>query len=181
MDLNPYVELVRRELAVAAEAGGDEARALADRLTAPLDSAMRLTLLEALSGAAAEITREMAPGSVHVRLNGRDPDFVVTVPAAEQPEAPADAPMAPIREPADDPPEALAAATGATARINLRMPDDIKAHVEEAAAREHISVNAWLLRAAVSALSRSGPAAGGPRADIPRSYSTGQRYTGWAR
>jgi hypothetical protein len=41
MNLTPFVETLRHELAVAAEAGGDEARALADRLTSPLDSAAR--------------------------------------------------------------------------------------------------------------------------------------------
>lgn len=35
MDLTPYVDNLRRELAVAAEAGGEEARELAERLTAP--------------------------------------------------------------------------------------------------------------------------------------------------
>ena len=53
MDLTPYVDNLRHELAVAAEAGGDDARALAERLTAPLESAIRLTLLDALSAAAA--------------------------------------------------------------------------------------------------------------------------------
>ena len=49
MDLQPYVDNIRHELAVAAAAGGAEAEALADRLTAPLESAIRLALLEALS------------------------------------------------------------------------------------------------------------------------------------
>src|SRR4051795_4907876 len=62
MDLTPHVEQIRRQLAVAAEAGGEDARALADRLTAPLESAIRLTLLDALSTAADEITRDLAPG-----------------------------------------------------------------------------------------------------------------------
>src|SRR6187455_2408453 len=83
MDLSPYVDGIRRELSVAAEAGGEDARALAERLTAPLESAVRLALLEALSAAADEITRDLAPGSVEVRLRGRDPDFVVTPPPAE--------------------------------------------------------------------------------------------------
>ena len=55
MDLTPYVENLRRELAVAADAGGEDARALAERLTAPLESAVRLMLLDALSAAADEI------------------------------------------------------------------------------------------------------------------------------
>ena len=58
MDLQPYVDGVRHELGVAAAAGGADAAALADRLTAPLDSAIRLALLEALSDAAEQITRE---------------------------------------------------------------------------------------------------------------------------
>ncbi len=69
---------------VAAEAGGDEARALAERLITPLDSATRLVLLEALSDAASEITQELAPGSVDLRLRGREPEFVVTQPPTDQ-------------------------------------------------------------------------------------------------
>ncbi|WP_436840270.1 hypothetical protein [Streptomyces flavofungini] len=79
MDLTPYVDDFRHELVVAADAGGDEARALAQRLTAPLATAARLTLLNALSDAMGEVTRDLAPGcSVAVQLRGLDPEFVVT-------------------------------------------------------------------------------------------------------
>src|SRR5512133_3590757 len=78
MDLSQYVENLRRELAVTADAGGEEVRALAERLTAPLESAVRLMLLDALSAAADEITRELAPGSVELRLRAGEPEFVVT-------------------------------------------------------------------------------------------------------
>jgi hypothetical protein len=61
MNLTPYVENLRRDLAVAADAGGEEARALAERLTGPLESAVRLTLLEALPGGAEEITGATVP------------------------------------------------------------------------------------------------------------------------
>src|SRR5215217_6589826 len=91
MDLQPYVDAVRHQLGVAAAAGGIEAQALADLLTAPLDSALRLALLEALSDAGEEITRELAPRSVDVRLRGRDPQF--TVSAGE--ESPDHAPLVP--------------------------------------------------------------------------------------
>ena len=90
MDLTPYVSNLRHELAIAADAGGDDARALAERLTAPLESAVRLVLLDALSAAAAEITRDLAPGSVDLRLRGREPSFVVTPPPAEQRRDPTD-------------------------------------------------------------------------------------------
>ncbi|MYS28438.1 hypothetical protein GTW38_16155, partial [Streptomyces sp. SID7804] len=82
MDLTPYVDTLRRELVVAAEAGGEEARELAERLTASLESVTRLTMLGVLSAAMDEITRELAPGAVDVRLRGLDPDFVVTPPPA---------------------------------------------------------------------------------------------------
>ena len=109
MDLQPYVDTVRHELGVAAAAGGSEAEALAQRLTAPLESALRLALLEALSEAAEQITREFAPGSVHVRLNGRDPEFTV------QP-AEADASAPTVVDVPDD-------GDGGTWRVSLRLPD----------------------------------------------------------
>ena len=80
MDLRPYVETIHHQLMVAAEAGGDEARAVAERLTAAVDSTVRLALQDALVAAAEEITCELAPGSVELRLRGRDPEFVVRQP-----------------------------------------------------------------------------------------------------
>ncbi len=77
MDLNPYVDTLRHEIAVAARFAGPDAESLAERLTAPLESAARLVLQEAISDAAQEISRDLAPGSVDVRLRGRDLGFVV--------------------------------------------------------------------------------------------------------
>ncbi len=172
MDLTPYVDTLRRELAVAAEAGGDEARELAERLTAPLESATRLTLLNVLSAAMDEITRELAPGSVDVRLRGLDPDFVVTPPPTDGP-APAEsaAPFEPLRAPAP-----AEGDEGATARVNLRLPAHLKARAEEAANREGLSVNAWLVRA-VSAAVDSGVR---PRT-TEKTQTVGQSFTGWVR
>ena len=73
MDLQPYVENLHQQLVVAAETGGPEARELVERLAAPLDAAIRLTLQDALAAAAEEITCELAPGSVELRLRGREP------------------------------------------------------------------------------------------------------------
>jgi len=172
MDLTPYVERIRRELAIAAEAGGEDALALAQRLTAPIESAVRLTLLEALSAAAAEITSDLAPGSVHLRLSGRDPEFVVTVLSPDGPAAEEFGPPASLVDEAALP----AGERGATSRINLRLPDDVKAGVEEAAARERISVNAWLVRAAAAALQAGRSAGTGNRVT-----GHSQSFTGWAR
>ncbi len=168
MDLSPYVDDLRHELSLAAEAAGDEARALADRLTAPLDAAARLMLLSALSGAADEITRDLAPGSVEVRLRGLEPDFVVTPPADGWLE---DAPAPEVR-PSGPPPGDEAT----TSRINLRLPEPLKLRIEDAAAREGLSVNAWLVRTLAAALEDGGRGRGSGRRP-----SGERRYTGWVR
>ncbi len=166
MELAPLVENLRRELAVVADAGGEDARALVERLTAPLESAIRLMLLDALSGAADEITRELAPGSVELRLRAGQPEFVVT--------------PAPVDEPAGDTPPPLAPPDGddaATARINLRLPEQLKAGIEDAASRERLSVNAWLVRVAAAAVARETPDQRPPHGG----GRPGQAYTGWVR
>ncbi|WP_067799502.1 toxin-antitoxin system HicB family antitoxin [Actinomadura formosensis] len=172
MDLMPYVENLRRELAVAAEAGGPDARALAERLTGALESAARLTLLEALSAAADEITRDLAPGSVDVRLRGGDPAFVVT-----PPEPSSEGPGGGRAETAPGTPPP-AAEEGGTARMTLRLPEHLKLRVEEAAGRQGISVNAWLVRAISAAFE---PGAGSRAADRPQQSQSGRDYTGWVR
>jgi hypothetical protein len=171
MDLTPYVDTLRRELAVAAEAGGEDARELAERLTAPLESATRLTMLNVLSAAMDEITRELAPGSVDVRLRGLDPDFVVTVPPADGGATKPVAPQEPLKAqaPADGD-------EGGTARVNLRLPAHLKARAEEAANREGLSVNAWLVRAVSAAVEDGGT----PRT-TERTRTIGQSFTGWVR
>jgi hypothetical protein len=163
MDLTPYADRLRDELAVAAEAAGPEARVLAERLMPPLDASIRLMLLLALSAATDEITRELAPGSVELRLRGGDPDFVVTLPPSDDD---ADEP-----EPAPALPDVDEAAT---ARINLRLPEHLKAGVEQAAGRERLSVNAWLVRVVAGAVAKDDR----PR---PRTVRGGQSYTGWVR
>ncbi|MGH8990687.1 MAG: hypothetical protein ACRDZ7_04075 [Acidimicrobiia bacterium] len=171
MNLTPYVDALRHELAVAADAGGDEARALAERLTAPLESAVRLVLLDALSAAADEITSDLAPGSVELRLRGREPGFVVMPPPTDhsfvESESLGDAPR-------PSPPDAD---EGAPARINFRLSEHLKARVEEAAGQAGLSVNAWLVRAAAAALSPDDRS----RRSEHHVPGGGQRYTGWVR
>ncbi len=163
MELEPHVNALQEQLEIAALTGGEEAGALAQRLTAPLDAAVRLMLLDVLSAAAAEITRELAPGSVELRLRGRDPEFVVTPPPAE--------PVEVDQTPASAPEE------GSLSRINLRLPEVLKGRVERAAEREGVSINAWLVRAAAAAVER-GEAGGRGSSSFLRG---GQGYTGWGR
>jgi hypothetical protein len=175
MDLAPYVDTLRQDLLVAAEPGGPEAHALADRLTAPLESATRLVLLDALSAAAGEITRDLAPGSVDVRLRGREPSFVVTLPPAEPAPDPVSAP--PVNGPPGSPGRPAEDDDAAMTRINLRLPQDLKDRVEDAARVAGLSVNAWLVRSAAAALAGGDPTAGW----VSRAAHGGDRFTGWVR
>ncbi len=169
MDLTPFVDQLRRDLLTAADAGGEEARALAERLTAPLESSVRLALLSALSQAAEEITGQLAPGTVDVRLRGSDLGFAVTHPPA----GPAAAPPAPE---AAGPVVVLD--EGGTLRITLRLPEQLKSRVDEAAAGLGVSVNTWLVRAVANAMDPQPR----PSSDSRRSrWSGGSQYTGWAR
>jgi hypothetical protein len=178
MDLRLYVENIQHQLEAAADVAGDEARALAERLVSPLGAALRLALQDALAVAAEEITCELAPGSVQLRLRGRELEFVVTPPPVEPPEsdqaadhgatAPDGWPGAPTAFADGD--------EGAMSRINLRLPEHLKARIERGADGERISVNAWLVRAAAAALERTDSR----RHERPAPHGA-QRYTGWAR
>ncbi|MCV7079711.1 histidine kinase [Mycobacterium szulgai] len=172
MDLQPYVDAVRHELNLAAAAAGAEAQSLAERLTAPLESALRLALLEALSAAADEITGELAPRSVEVRLRGRDPEFVLS----DGPHEPDTGDQHQVFEAHYQPLDgALDSGDGGTWRVTLRLPEGLRAAVEAAARRDGTSLNAWLVRAAAKASHGVG---------APSDYSArghGQHVTGWVR
>jgi hypothetical protein len=180
MELEPYVAMLRQELAAAAEMAGPEAQELAERLATPLESAARLALLEALSAAADEITRDLAPGSVYVRLRGREPGFVVTLAPPEvlaEPVSPGPAALPPVPADADE---------GAAARINFRLGDTLKGRIEQAADRAGLSVNSWLTRAAAAALESGDPARGAEHRGTHGTRGTrggrgDERFTGWVR
>ena len=168
MDLDHYVGELRQQLASAAASGSDDTRALAEHLSRSLDAATRLVLLEALSDAASEITREIAPGSIEVRFRGRNPEFAVSI--APQPafvdrssEPEPATPAEPAVDTTDD---------TSTSRTTLRLPDQLKARVEKAAAHDGLSLNTWLVRAIADALE--------PRSRKATNRSSNS-FTGWAR
>jgi predicted transcriptional regulator len=162
MELGNYVTDLQRQLVDAAEYGDDETRAVAERLTSSLDAAARLVLLDVLSAAVGEITRDLAPGSVDLRLRGREVEFVVTQSSTE-----ADADDAPaVSVDLDD---------SSTSRTTLRLPDALKARVDDAAAADGLSVNTWLVRAVAAALQPK------QRRSAQRTLRTGDNFAGWAR
>jgi hypothetical protein len=166
MELSGYVSGLRDELASITRFAGPEKAEAARMLAEALEPAIRLTLLDVLSAAAAEVTQRLGDTAVDVRLSSGSPEFVITsAPGsagefAEQPAAGA----------ADVPDEA------GPARITLRLPEPLKARIEAAAAAAGVSVNSWLVYAAQRGLDDRGP--GGPRRG---GFGIGQRMTGYAR
>lgn len=157
MDLTPHLESLRADLVQAAALGGGDAPGQAARLVAAAEPALRLLLVDLLADAAAELAPQLGGTAVEVRMRGRDPELVVAAP-------PAAAPQPPIED-------------EGTARLTLRLPEGLKQRVEQAAASEGQSVNAWLIRALGRALEP-----GGQR--LPWSPSPGpgpRRLSGYGR
>ena len=173
MNLTQYVNDLQRHLEVAAEAGGKETQVLAERLIAPLEAATRTRSVGGAIGRCERDHAELAPGSVDVRLRGRDPEFVVTSPPASPG----------FEEVAENRSELAQSSSptapgdgdeGGTSRTTLRLPEHLKLRMEEAAAREGLSVNTWLVRAIAAALEPKPPRPA--RRDPP---DGGEHYTGW--
>jgi hypothetical protein len=168
MDITGLIDSLHQDLARAAEVGGEDGRLAAERLVLALDPALRLTLMDALSQAAAEIGAAIPGVAIDVRLRGREPVFVVegtptAAPALE------DGFEAGAFEPDD---------AEAVARITLRLPEALKARAEALAARRGQSLNTWLVAAArAAATTTDGPQpSGSGRHGMP-----GRRVQGWAR
>ena len=155
MDLSPYLETVRQGVTSAAALGDDTTRQVADRLGGAVEASTRLALIRALSDAAAQVSAEVAPTSVELRMSGGDPELVVVVPAPNAEPTlllPDHAAAGDDEPPESDAAEAIELDDEPVARISLRLPASVKSRVDEKADRDGISTNAWLLRAVMDAL-----------------------------
>jgi hypothetical protein len=160
MDTTALIDSLRQDLVRAAEVGGDEARAAAERLLLALEPAFRLTLMDALSQAAAEIGAALPGVAIEVRLRGREPEFAV-----------AGAPAVGADEDAHDVDEGEA-----VSRITLRIPEALKARAEALAARKGQSLNTWLVGAARAAADERSQSHG-----YAHHGGRGQRLQGWQK
>ena len=148
MQLSPHVEALLADAAEIAAVGDEATAQAARRLTTALRPAAGLRLQELLTEATLELSAQLPSGHVEVRLTGQDVSLVY------------------VDEGMDT---AVPAEEGLTARVTLRLPEGLKAGIEAAAAREGLSVNAWIVRAlsrSTGATTRRGP---------------GSRLTGFAR
>jgi hypothetical protein len=124
MKMSLAIEGLRSDVAAVGELGDDAVAEVADRIAAILSRSASSRILDLLSEAAAELSAELPEGRVEIRLVGDDVEFVYVDERA----------AAPVPE------------AELSARVTLRLSDQLKARVEESAGRDGLSVNSWILR-----------------------------------
>jgi hypothetical protein len=139
MKLSLTVEGLQSDFRAIGALGDDLVADAADRIASAMAALATVRLLDLLSQAVAEVSDVLPEGRVEVHLVGDDVEFVVVPEVAEVEEE--------DREP--------------SARITLRLPGALKARVEEAAEREGVSTNSWVVRNLLRATQGApGPAPG---------------------
>jgi hypothetical protein len=151
VQIDGYIQALREDLARIAAVGDESTARAAGLLAVALDAAVRQRLIEALGEAALELSAQLDDGRIDVRYAGSDPELVF------------------VREEAEEPQAQASADTELTARITLRLPDSLKQRIEDAASRELVSVNTWIVQALVR------------NASAPARRSSGRRLTGYGR
>jgi hypothetical protein len=183
MELSPYVENLRSSLAAAGNAAAEEVRDAAERLSYAVEPSLRLTLIEVLGDAAAEVTSQLDGVVVDVRLRGGTPELVVEDDRmnAGFPDSPPSPPVPPVspEPPVPPAPPMPPDPDEGTSRVSLRLPDTLKTRVEDAAAAAGQSVNSWLVRAIAAQL--DGPTTTPGSWAPPAPGRVGRRVTGWVR
>jgi hypothetical protein len=147
MQIDGYVQALREDLARIAAVGDEHTAHAAEVLSLALETSLGRRLQEALGEAAFELSAHLHSGRIEVRMSGSDPELVLVE---------------------DEDPEPASPDEALDARITLRLPEALKRRVEDAASRDGISVNTWIVRALVRD-------AGTPR------RSGGRRLTGYGR
>lgn len=159
MQMSPYADRLRAELAAAAATGDADLQHAAELLAAATAPGLRLLLLDVLADATAELGALLAT-DVGVRLAADGEASFTTAQRAD----PEPMPLDPGVE---------------LARLTLRLPPPMKEAAERTAASAGLSVNAFLTqavqRAVDHALDRGFTP---PPAPSGRPHS---RVTGWAR
>lgn len=112
-------------LALGLRIGGPDLESSISRLLPALEPVLRTRLFDALSEVARDVKEKLPGGQIEARLNGDEIEFVF-LPGDEV-----------LRE----------IPTDLNARITLRLPEDLKSRIEQAANTEGVSLNSWLLKA----------------------------------
>lgn len=144
MRAEAYVAALREDLGRVAAVGDETTARAAELLAAALEPAVARRLQEALTEAALELSSRLEDANIEVRVAGGDPELVYVPDVPSQPVEPADLTL--------------------DARITLRLPTDLKARLESAAATGGVSLNTWLVQSLKGAVEpRRTPGAAGRR------------------
>lgn len=143
MELTQTTKTLRQDLMNLAQIGDPALAEATGRLWNAFDSMLSARLLELAGRLAEEASAELPGGHLEVRLSGTSVNLAY-VP--------------------DQPVEVAYGRDEDTARITLRLPPALKLQVDDAAARDGLSVNAWVVSAVAGALGR-------PRRHHPRGSS----------
>lgn len=130
MKMSLVVDGMRSDVISVGELGDDTVAEVADRIAEVLGRSIPGRILDLLSDVAAEVSAALPDGRVEIRLAGDDVDLAYVEDAPVAAEASSDA----DRD------------RDMSARITLRLSETLKARVEEAAAREGVSVNTLIVR-----------------------------------
>jgi predicted DNA binding CopG/RHH family protein len=124
MKMSVAVDGLLSDVAAVGELGDAHVAEVADRIAAVLSRSLSSRILDLLSEVAGELSRQLPQGRIDIHLDGDDVELVHV----------------------DDEPAAAESDVELTARITLRLSDQLKARVEESASRQGLSVNGWVLR-----------------------------------
>jgi predicted DNA binding CopG/RHH family protein len=124
MKMSLVIEGLRSDIDAVAELGDEKVAEVAGRIGAVVTRSAPSRILELLSDVAADLSEELPDGRVETRVVGDDVDLAYIDEHRPAPEADADL----------------------SARISLRLPDHLKMRLEQAASRDGVSVNGWIVR-----------------------------------
>jgi hypothetical protein len=131
------VDGLRSDVLSVGELGDDTVAEVAERIADLLGRSLPGRVLELLSDVAAELSAELPEGRVEIRVVG---DEVELAYVGDQ-HAAADRGVE-----AGDGGQGTAEGGDVSARISLRLSEGLKSRVEESAARQGLSVNAYIVR-----------------------------------
>jgi hypothetical protein len=149
MKMSLAVEALLTDVMAVGELGDELVSEVVERIAAVLERSVPSRILDLLSEVVAELSAELPDGRVEIRLAGDDVEFAYADEDLDVPETDAEL----------------------SARITLRLSDQLKARVEESASRAGVSVNSWVLRTLERGTSTSNQRNGRPGSRL-RGYGT---------
>lgn len=125
MKMSSFIDRFTSDLQALGKLGGPDLDRAISRLIPVLEPVLRSRFLESFATLANEAKEQLPGGRLEARINGDEISFVYLHDESATRETPAEL----------------------NARITLRLPEDLKSRIEEAATKEGISLNSWLLKA----------------------------------